>query len=229
MPERSQDLDLSSVLMAIAQDPVLRHDLDQILGDYCHQCRNRLNSLKLSIYLVKRQSLGKIPEAWRSLESDYQTLEAQFERIQTICRPICLSLVTIGLNLLFEDRHESWSKIMAECGRELEIHQPDGRSVARFDVHHLGTALDAVVAWRAEQGSRVAKTCLRWWVEAGQAYVKWIEPLAPDQTDKPISFRPETAWTLPTLTRVVAEHGGDLKIDDRNGWVLTLSWPSSPN
>ena len=229
MRDRPQGVDLFSILMEIAEDPLLQDDLDQILADYCHQCRNRLNSLKLSLYLVKRQSSGKLPAAWGALESNYQILEDQFERIQSICRPICLSLVTIALDLLFEDRRVGWSKIMADRGQELELLKPEGRCVARFDVHHLGTALDAMVAWRAEQGARVSKTCLRWWVEAGQAYVKWTEPLALDQDGKTTPSRPETAWTLPTLSRVVAEHGGNLEIDDRDGWVLTLSWPSSTN
>ncbi len=227
MLERLSSTDLSSCLMEIAQNPSLRRDLDQILGDFCHQCRNRLNSLKLSIYLAKRQALGPIHEAWRSLESDYYSLEAQLDRFQTICRPMGLSLVSIGLCLLFDDRWESWSKLLANRGSELEFVRPKLRSIARFDVNKLGAALDSMVAWRAEQGTLSRKMIVRWWVESGQAHILWIEPKVAEQVIRSPDDQLGSAWTLPILTRVLTEHGGSLSVDDREGWALSLSWPAS--
>ncbi len=219
---------LTSQLMEIVQNPRLRADLNQVLGDYCHQCRNRLNSLKLSLYLAKRQSPQGVTSAWMALESDYQSVEAQLAKVETLCRPLCLSPVTIGLNLLFEDRRASWSKVLAEAGRDLEFHQPEEQSVARFDVDRLGLALDAMVAWRAEQGSSTTQTLVRWWVECNQAHVSWVEHSSqdvPDSVRLPDQF---CAWTLPLLTRIVTEHGGSVEVDDRVGWSLKMSWPSEP-
>ena len=54
---------LSRQLMEFARDTTLRQEVYKRLGEYCHQCRNRLNSLKLSLYLVKRQSHDSL--AWQ--------------------------------------------------------------------------------------------------------------------------------------------------------------------
>src|SRR4051812_10760623 len=45
---------LTSSLCRIAADPAQVGTLYEILGGYCHQCRNTLNSLKLSLYLARR-------------------------------------------------------------------------------------------------------------------------------------------------------------------------------
>ena len=227
MIDRTIGSDLVSVLMEIAQNPALQRDLDKILGDFCHQCRNRLNSLKLSLYLAKRQSPNRVTETWRDLESDYQALERQFERVQTICRPMCPSFVTIDLSLLFEDRRLNWSKILTDQGLELEFVRPQGRCLARFDVNQMGAALDAVIQWRAEQGSLATRTLLKWWDDSGRTHVEWVEAASIVRREKtPSPPRPEVAWTLPNLAQVVAEHGGTIKVDERNGWVLSFSWPS---
>lgn len=225
MHDRPSSPDLSRYLMEIAQNPQLRQDMEALLGDFSHQCRNRLNSLKLSLYLANRQAPGRINEAWRTLESDYQSLETQLNRVQMICGPMCLSLVKIGLCLLFEDRRESWSKLMADRGSELEFLRPESRSLAQFDVNQLGAALDAMVAWRARLGIVSPKTSVRWWVDSGQAHITWIEPKGGGPADCHQSDQQEFAWTLPTLTRVLSEHGGSLEVDERDGWALSLSWP----
>lgn len=220
---------LIAQLMEIVQDPRLRGDVEHLFGDFCHQCRNRLNSLKLSIYLAKRQSAQTSTDAWKSLESDYQILEDQFKRVQTICRPLGLSPVTIALNLLFDDRRASWSNIMAAAGRKLEFQQPCDGTVARFDVDQLGAALDAMVAWRAEQGASAARTMLCWWVEAQQACVTWTETESLGAGTPTRPTRKDLVWTLPILTRIVTEHGGTLQVDEQAGWTMKLTWPTRTN
>ena len=227
MSDLPPDLDLHQSLLWIAQNPTLRKDLERVLGGYCHQGRNRLNSLKLSIYLAKRQAPGGDATVWQSVEQAYQIVETQIDRLQMVCRPMSLALVNIGLNLLFDDRSAGWSATLGEAGHHVVFQPPDGANLARFDVDKLGMALDALVAWRAEQGVSGTRILVKWWVHNREAQISWSEQRptnAPDQ----LQIHPgSTAWTLPILIRVVTEHGGRLRVDEDSGWHLAISWPAS--
>ena len=218
---------LTNQLLEIVRDSSLRRDLEQSLGDYCHQFRNRLNSLKLSIYLAKRQVAPIALTCWRFLETTYQLLEEQLGRVQLLCRPLELTPVLIDLTLLFQDRRTAWSQIMTASGRTLEFAQPDGKAVVRFDVNQLGQALDSLVVWRAEQGNQPTRTVIAWWVEFDQAHVTWTEgpgvnlgqPITPRRIGSP--------GTIPILTRIINEHGGQVRVNQQAGWNLAISWPAT--
>lgn len=224
MDDQPVRLSLNTSLMEIATDPHLRQKVEQVLGDFCHQGRNRLNSLKLSLYLAKRQASESVMPIWLALEQKYQDLEVQIDRVQTVCRPIGLSLVTIDLNLLFEDRLQRWSEILRDHGQTLEFCRAPAPNLARFDVNKLGMALDSLVNWRAEQADPGNTVTVRWWANQNEAQIIWTET---SQTELPAV--PEAnllpAWSLPILSRVVAEHQGLLHLDEQNGWQLTIVWP----
>ena len=227
MTNRLADLDLNQALLCLAQNADLRKSLEQTLGDYCHQSRNRLNSLKLGIYLAKKQASCGDETRWQYLEVNYQAVETQIDRLQMICRPMSLALVKIGLGLLFDDRYERWSALMRAAGHAIEFVRPDGPNLTRFDVDRLGMALDALVAWRAEQGTQGTLVQVKWWVHAGEARIIWSEQTANDSPREPAIGGNSPEWTLPILIRVVGEHGGRLKVAEHPHWHLTISWPTS--
>jgi hypothetical protein len=219
---------LGDHLLRLARDPDLRLMVYEHLREYCHQCRNRLNSLKLSIYLAMRQASSTAVDPWVEIERHYRDLESRVEQVQFLCRPLVLSRVTLGLDLLFDDRSESWTRLMATRGRGLELVPPADRAVASFDVDRLGKALDSVVAWRATESSAGQSARLRWWVEAGFAGVSWEETDTPRGPTDPSSPDQAPAWTLPLLARVALAHGGDYRIETDRGWRLEVAWPSQP-
>src|SRR5262245_63205500 len=49
-----QDDALTGSLFRVATDASMVVALHDVLGSFCHECRNTLNSLKLSLYLAKR-------------------------------------------------------------------------------------------------------------------------------------------------------------------------------
>jgi hypothetical protein len=212
---------LGDQLLRIARDPDLRLKVYDQLREYCHQCRNRLNSLKLSIYLAMRQSPSPTADPWMEIERHYRELETRVEQIQLLCRPMALSRVTLGLDLLIEDRRAPWSGLMAEEDKALELIPPVARAVASFDVDRLGRVLDSVVAWRASDRSAARSARVRWWVEGGVAHIAW-EEATPARGEPP-------SWTLPLLARVALAHGGDYRIETDRGWRLEVAWPSQPN
>ena len=217
---------LGMQLIRIARDPDLRGMVYDRLREYCHQCRNRLNSLKLSLYLALKNRPSNGPDPWVDIDRQYQELERRVDRVQALCRPLTLSRVTLGLELLIDDRQEAWSRTMSSGGRELELVAPTERAVASFDVERLGQALDSLVAWRASADSAGSMARLRWWEEAGYAHLAWEEPPEAGPSAGGVVSEDTAAWTLPLLVRVVLAHGGDYLVAEACGWRLEISWPS---
>ena len=222
------DAPLGDQLLRIALDPGLRFEVYEHLREYCHQCRNRLNSLKLSLYLAMRQGSGVVSGDWIEIDRHYQELETQVERVQFLCRPLVLSRVTLGLDLLMEDRREAWTRTMADQGRGLGFEPPGDRAIASFDVDWLGKAIEALVAWRAVVTSGSIHASLRWWVHDGSAHLAWEEAPGPTRTLLSSPGRPESLeWALPTIARIAEAHGGSYQVQDAGGWRLEVSWPSA--
>lgn len=138
MPQGTTDTVLGDLLLLVARDSGLRLEVYEHLREYCHQCRNRLNSLKLSLYLAMRQSSLPTSDPWAEIEQHYRDLESRVEQVQFLCRPLVLTRTTLGLDLLIADRREKWTRQMAEQGRGLELIPPKDRAVASFDVDTLG-------------------------------------------------------------------------------------------
>lgn len=217
-------MDLERQLAEVARDPDRRAFLDGRLGDYCHQSRNRLNSLKLSLYLARRQSSRQLGPGWRALEADLAALEAQYDQIRTICQPLAFAPVSLPLRLLFDDRRPKWSATLAATGRDLVLVPPASSCLARFDVTLLGAALDGVVDWRSRQNGRPGTTRLAWRVDSGRAEVDWDEGPTPADAASPAGGCPDFHWGLPILIRVVAEHGGDVRVESDAGFRVGISW-----
>ena len=214
---------LARELLEIARDAGLRQSVYLQLGEYCHQCRNRLNSLKLSLFLAIRQSDREHAGDWEPVERRYLELERIVDRVQTICRPMNLSRVTIDLELLFEDRREEWSRWMAAGGGDLKWAYPRARSPASFDVEWMGQALDALVRWRAGGLTEDRQAVFRWWVESSRACISWEE--SPEVGTN--SHEGGATWALPLIARVLEAHGGEYRVSLSFGWRIDLSWPLS--
>ena len=219
---------LGAQLLQIARDPDLRRMVYERLGEYCHQCRNRLNSLKLSLYLAMRNSSPNAPNLWGDINRHYQELERRVDRVQTLCRPLTLSRVTLGLDLLIDDRREAWGLAFSSKGRDLDFVAPAERATASFDVERLGQALDALVTWRTSDPSAAGRAKLRWWVEAGYAHVTWEESGTIVEATRRTAKVCEATWALPLIARVAMAHGGDFSLSEEKGWRLEISWPSLP-
>ncbi len=219
---------LADQLLRIACEPDLRQGLYDRLGEYCHQCRNRLNSLKLSLYLIMRHSSGIANRPWESIDRLYQDLERRIDQIQTLCRPLRLSPVTLGLDLLIDDRREGWESLLGRSGKTLVIARPTDRAVVGFDVEWLGQGLDAFVAWRASvSGGSVAT--VRWWAELGLVHLVWEESGVPIQLAGALSSEIDALWAFPLLARIILAHHGEFRLQLDSGYRLEMTWPTVPS
>jgi len=226
--DQTEDARLADQLLAIARNPILRHSVYERLGEYCHQCRNRLNSLKLSLYLARRGAVEGYAGTWDALDGHYLELELLIERVQVICRPMVLSRITVGLDLLIEDRRQEWTSILAGRGGDLSFIAPTDRALASLDIDRMILGLDALARWRSVAVAPGTTTRIRWWVDAGWAHLAWEEDPPRARFTLGTDPSPDRTWTLSLLARVAAEHDGELRLNDRLGWRLELTWPSDP-
>lgn len=227
--------DLSLALTRVAMNPDHACHLHEILGGYCHQCRNLLNTLNISLYLAQKAVPAASPEVWQDVESHYREVEQFIERLQWICRPVPLRCVELSLKLFIEGRIPAWTEMLGKRGRNLIVEAPSEPSVGQYDPTRLELAFDDLVAWRSELGDPSTDLRIRWKAERGSFLVEWDEPRtrrtcgktpSRDRTlnhsAKPNSLR---SLAVPLLHRVMSLHGGSVSETNRNPLRIRLSWP----
>jgi hypothetical protein len=218
--ERDQQEGLSCALWRVATDPAKVQALYELLGGYCHEVRNKLNGIKLSLFLARRQACPLSDPAWAEAERCYRDVEDLVERLQLICRPLDIFAIRLDLSGLISERLPSWRRALAARGRRLELDAPDGPAIGRFDPARLAQGLDGLVCWRARTGDPDASIRLRWGADHDHLALEWHEP---DGTD-PVDATDDLA--LPILARIIAAHGGGCQLAAGPGLRLRCRWPS---
>lgn len=221
---------LSDVLRRVAANEGQARHLHEILGGYCHQSRNLLNCMNMSLYLARRGADPCAQSLWKEVERRYRGVEQFIDRLQSICRPMPVCVVRLPLSLLFEDRKGPWSEHLEAVGRRLLLEPPAEPAVGCFDPIRLGQALDDLVAWRVRVGNPDSGLRVRWTSNALGFQLQFDEP-ASDQPGTRGAFNPESraesfdTLTVALLTRVMTLHGGRLEIPSTEGWRIELRWP----
>jgi hypothetical protein len=216
---------LASSLLAIVNDPARIGALYDVLREYCHQSRNFLNSLKLSLYLAKRSACPASVCAWDKLEQEYRDVEMFLERLQLICRPMPLTPMTSALCHVLEERRAAWTHWLSSRGRTLELVAPKAAVTGRFDPARLTQGLDALAAWRARGGEPGTTVRLEWRARGEEFVLNWDEPGGTIiEPEAGIRHRPD-CLALPLMARIIAAHGGKLAIAYQHGLQVRLRWP----
>jgi hypothetical protein len=208
-------------LIRVATDPVRRARLYDLLGGFCHQCRNHLNSLKLSLYLAGRRGPECERAAWSEHDARYRAVERVYDRLQQICRPMHLTPVRLPVALLWDEVFPAWTELFRPGGIALEPAPPTAPAAVDFDPVRLRPALDALAEWRAATPPS-RRVRFAWDTDGGEFLVEWRESVA---TPAPRAAGSADALALPLLARVLAAHGGTLEIAAASPFHLRLRWP----
>jgi hypothetical protein len=211
--------------LAIAADPPRVERLYQVLERYCHRMRNRLNCLKMSLYLAKRLETADGLADWVELEARYRTLEQLMDELQAFYGTMALKPIRAPLGMLLDERRASWTQWLTARGRTLELLAPATPAIGEFDPTRLGQCLDALAAWRAEVGPPGTAVRLRWWADNDHLHLLWEEPGVPLQPETGARDDRLASLALPMVARVVAAHRGTLDISPRHEVRLCLCWP----
>ncbi len=154
--------DLTGHFLRVATDDDGSRELAQTLRGFFHDARNRLNSLKIGLYLARRAAAPPQRKVWEELDQSYRGLEQLVDRIQTLCRPMELSPVTDDVRPWLEERRALWSSQLGAAGRTLHWAPPPSPAVGRFDPMRLIQGLDALVGWRASGEGRGEAARIAW-------------------------------------------------------------------
>lgn len=216
---------LSSALLSIAADGDQVALFHRILDRYFHRFRNRLNSMKLSLYLGRRDSLGSEVGLWSELEGRYQTIERFLDQIQNYCRPFELTPIEAPLDLFLEERRQAWEHRHSSRGLEFDLNPPEQPAFGQFDPSRLAQGLDALAAWRVESLPVGTSIRLQWAERDGWLHLHWEEPQVRNSCSKECAGDSPIDLALPILARIVQAHGGTLDVSLQSGFALTLKWP----
>ena len=213
-------------LMQIARSRELQGVLEPSLSTFSHQFRNRLNSIKLAIYLARRQATDALVQPWESLDRDYQAIEDQLDRVQKVCRVADPALVGIDLNLLFADRASAWEETMRRGGANLTLSPPSGGCPTKVDIDRLGSGLDDLVLWRAMARSGHREVHVRWDRVGDATTILWKENPMASTPAEAAAMDPWSTWALPALARSMTDHRGTSSLVEGPDWEFTMQWPA---
>jgi hypothetical protein len=226
---------LSGSILRLVDDPAQIDCLRQMLRTFSHRCRNSLNGIKMSLYLLKREHPLPMLDCWDELERTYQAIECLFDRLQFIYRPLSMTMVQCPFGQFVAQHLPAWRSWFAANGRTLEIGPPAQEALGDFDPMHLGQGLDAFVAWRAERGHTAGTAHLSWAIEQGFFDINWTETApstdcagqdsivrASSELQSSDSVDP---LALPVLARIVQAHGGQLEQARGPSFGIRLRWP----
>jgi signal transduction histidine kinase len=218
--------ELTGHFLRIATDRAGHLDLARSLRGYFHDARNRLNSLKIGLYLARRGAPAPQRRVWEELDQSYRGLEQLVDRLQTLCRPLELAPIEADLGPWLEERREPWTSQLAAAGRGLEWAPPPGPTVGRFDPMRLILGLDALVAWRASEDGGGDPARLAWAGDPTRLRLEWSE--RGPSVDGPLEGRDgrSPSMVLPLLAQLMTALGGSLAVANRGGLVVRLAWPA---
>lgn len=214
--------ELASSLARLVSDSTQVDALYRSLGDQCHDWRNLLNALKLSLHLARRTAGEPERAFWTEVDERYQRLEAFVEDLQLICRPIALVTIRLPFSAFLLDRMPDWSRLLAEGGCWLETPDGLGAGHVELDLMRMTRAIDSFVAWRAEVIGTPGAVRLGVCADADSLRFDWVEQAPPNPI---LEASQETRLALPLLIRVVSLHGGELEVLEEAGMTVRIRLP----
>jgi len=224
-------------MLSVVDDLERADGLRRMLSGYSHRCRNMLNGIKMSLYLFRREVRGPMPACVSEFERGYQEIERLFCQLQSLYRPMTVTMVRSPLGQLIAELSPKWRSWFHARGLILQLDPPGADVPGDFDPMQLGIGLDALIAWRAATGDARWHPRLSWRTDAGFFDVRWDEvptqsTMAPSELDARLSQGSRSnasmradCLALPLLARIVAAHGGGIKAAREPSFSLRVRWP----
>lgn len=232
--EDSVEEGLTSSLFRIVQDERQTDQLREGLSAYSHRCRNLLSGMKMGLHFVRRGSDKPLSARWTEVEQTYVTIEQLFDRLQSIYRPMKLTLIRARLASLVEDRRQVWRQWLGVAGANLEVSPPEHDIASEFDPMHLSTGLDAMVSWRSSALLQGDTAHLNWRYAEDSLEVIWHESRNSSHQDAAVKPQVHSgasgtstvhSLALPLLARVMSAHHGSMEWIREPAFEIRLRWP----
>ncbi len=215
---------LSRTLLDLMDSPEGLHEIHPLLDRYCHRVRNRLNSLKLSLYLTRKLSGVALESLWPRTELCYQSMERLVEQLQWLTGPLQPVLLETNLRDWLTAQTSTWSALLHASKIGVELTLPDPEVTLKVDTFLVEKGMNMLVRSWGMFGP--AGGTIRVSVKQNCQVVTLV--LNCEGADPKDWFRrsKEQAETLelPILARILEVHGGHLGF--RHGPSFSLSFPT---
>jgi hypothetical protein len=232
--ETSVEEGLSGSLLRIVQDERQTEQLREGLRAFSHRCRNLLSGMKMSLHFVRRGSDKPLSARWTEVEQTYATIEQLFDRLQSIYRPMKLTLVRARFASMVESRGEFWRQWLGAGGATLVVTPPEDDTACEFDPMHLSMALDTLVCWRGSVLSEGDAAHLNWRIDEELLEVTWRESRS--GSDQDAARKPRAHFgasgsstihslAMPLLARVMSAHRGSMEWKKDQAFEIRLRLP----
>ena len=165
-------------------------------------------SLKLSLYLAKRESKLPASDVLGELEVCYLDVEQLFDRLQLICRPMKVTPIRALLALLIEERRRTWTDVMSADEGELTLFPPHESDVGDFDPVRLTESLDAFVHCVLRLAKLAARRCFDGESGTVASSCNGTNPAAGKLAGVTPGEPHPDPLSSPFLARVITAHGG---------------------
>jgi hypothetical protein len=217
---------VARALMAMAADPSRTDELYSVLGEFCHGIRDRLNALKISLYVVNQSVGAERGQCWQDVHEQYLGVEHFVDQFQTVFRPMSLNLMNVSLGRLLDENRDAWEALVRSRGANLFWSRPKTDPVGTFDPMRLIDALERFVQCRAAELAPGTLVHVSWSSEDGQFRLTWDERKPAVALGQPPHEECRNGiMALPMLARVMALHGGTIAARSRDGCGIDLRWP----
>jgi hypothetical protein len=232
--EDSVEEGLTSSLFRIVQDERQTEQLREGLSAFSHRCRNLLSGMKMGLHFVRRGSDKPLSARWTEVEQTYVTIEQLFDRLQSIYRPMKLTLIRARFASLVEDRRQVWRHWLGVAGANLEMSPPEEEIACEFDPMHLSMGLDAMVGWRGSALVQGDTAHLNWRFDAESLEVTWRESRNGSHQDAAVKPQVHSgvsgtstvhSLAMPLLARVMSAHHGSMEWMREPAFEIRLRWP----
>lgn len=220
--------DLSLLLLNQLSFPRSLEVLQRFLDRYLHRARNRLNTIRLALYMARR-SLGRDHADLAPMEAAYEDLQKFLEHFQRFTLPLELTLVEGPLERFLSTQvAEFQSRCMLDRERLPYIElDPDPRVRPRkFDPNRLGPALLEYLQSVAADPMRSDSIRLRTEHRGPDLIVTTSSESTSEPPPVPDQPTLASKLAIPWLARVVTAHGADFAYHPEPGIEWRIRWPS---
>lgn len=229
MPSTQDCQGVARALMAVAADPSRTDELYGVLGEFCHGVRDRLNALKISLYVANQSLSSEFGRSWQEIHEQYLGVEYFVDQFQTVFRPMSLNLMSVSLGRLIDENRDRWERLVQSKGANLFWSRPKADPVGTFDPMRLTDALERFVNSRADEILPGTMVHVSWSAEGGRFRFSWDEKNPAGNRTPAVSLAGDgyriSNMALPMLARVMALHGGVVSVRSGDECGLELRWP----